>query len=226
MRYQLTNNPILLPYQQKILQLFFAADFGKTFFLTGGTALAAFYFAHRESKDFDFFSLEIFRAEALNQAIKEIAGKMKAQVSIKIAGETYNEIYLENKQERWIQRIDIVREQPIHFGQIEIVDGVRVDSLENIGSNKVLAIYGRFEPKDFVDLFWIIKNTDWDFKTLFELARKKDRGLFEFYWANVISLLEKLETLPKMRKSIKLQLLKNFYLGLQKKLLLEVKPQD
>ena len=44
MTFRLANNPILLPYQQKILRLFFAADFSKPFFLTGGTALAAFYF--------------------------------------------------------------------------------------------------------------------------------------------------------------------------------------
>jgi len=226
MRYRLTNNPILLSYQQKILRLFFAADFGKTFFLTGGTALAAFYFGHRESKDFDFFSLKAFEAEALNQVIKEIAGKMKAQVSIKITGETYHEIYLENKQERWIQRIDIVQDQPVHFGTIGIVDGIRVDSLENIGSNKILAIYGRFEPKDYIDLYWIIKQTNLSFEALYDLAKKKDRGLFEFYWANVLSPLEKLDTLPQMRKAISLRTLKKFYLALQKKMLLEVKPED
>lgn len=101
-----------------------------------------------------------------------------------------------------------------------------MDTLENIGSNKVLAIYGRFEPKDFIDLFWIIKNTDWDFETLFELAKKKDQGLFEFYWANVLNPLEKLETLPQMRKTVSLKNLKNFYLSLQKKMLLKVKPEE
>lgn len=226
MTYRLANNPILLPYQKKILQLFFLSDFGKQFFLTGGTALAAFYFAHRESKDFDFFSFETFEAEALNQAIKEIAGKMKAQVSIKIASETYNEIYLENKLENWIQRIDIVKEPPVHFGKIETVDGIRVDSLENIGSNKILAIYGRFEPKDYIDLYWLIKNTEWDFDYLFGQAKKKDPGLFEFYWANVLNPLEKLETLPLMKKPVNLKDLKNFYSSLQTKMLFKVKPQD
>lgn len=226
MKYRLTNNPILLLHQQKILRLFFAADFGKTFFLTGGTALAAFYFAHRESKDFDFFSMEKFETEALNHAIKEIAGEMRASVSVKIASETYHEIYLENEKEKWAQRIDIVQEQPVHFGKIETIEGIKVDSLKNIGSNKILAIYGRFEPKDYIDLYWIIKQTNLSFEALYDLAKKKDRGLFEFYWANVLNPLEKLETLPQMRKPVNLKELKSFYQDLQKKLLLKVKPQE
>ena len=226
MTFRLANNPILLPYQQKILRLFFEADFAKPFFLTGGTALAAFYLAHRESKDFDFFSFEPFETEALNQAIKTLARQMQAAVSVKIASETYHEIYLENKQEKWIQRIDIVQEPPVHFGKIETIDGVKVDSLENIGSNKILAIYGRFEPKDYIDLYWLLKNTDLNFEVLFKQAKKKDPGLFEFYWANVLNPLEKVETLPKLKKTINLQELKNFYLSLQKKMLLEVKPLE
>lgn len=38
--FKFTNNPILLPHQMRILQLFFSTTFGKPFFLTGGTALA------------------------------------------------------------------------------------------------------------------------------------------------------------------------------------------
>ena len=51
MKYNLQNNPILLPHQIEILKLFFATSFTKPFFLTGGTALSAFYLAHRDSKD-------------------------------------------------------------------------------------------------------------------------------------------------------------------------------
>lgn len=49
--YRLHNNPILYPHQIKLLSLFFTSPFAKPFFLTGGTALSAFYLAHRESQD-------------------------------------------------------------------------------------------------------------------------------------------------------------------------------
>ena len=116
MKYSLQNNPILLPYQIKILRLFFATPFAKPFFLTGGTALSAFYLAHRDSKDLDFFSLDRFDLQQLGVVIADIAQEMGCEISTKVKSDTYNEIYFENKD--WRQRIDIVKEQPKRFGDI------------------------------------------------------------------------------------------------------------
>jgi len=199
MKFSLQSNPVLLAYQIKILKLFFESVFGKPFFLTGGTALAAFYLGHRESKDLDLFSLEAFDGQRLGLVIEEIAHKVQAKVQAKVKSETYNEIYLENQREGWQQRIDVVREQPKHFGEIESVEGIRVDSLVNIATNKILAIYGRLEPKDYVDLYMILTKTGLKFDELFELAKQKDAGLVEFYFANIISEIEKVRTWPIMK---------------------------
>src|SRR3990167_9469892 len=94
MQYNLANNPILTPYQVEILKLFFATDFSRTFFLTGGTALSAFYLAHRDSKDLDLFSIAPFDAQLLDLTIAEIAKKMDCEVVTKVKTTTYNEIYL------------------------------------------------------------------------------------------------------------------------------------
>ncbi len=48
---------ILTPLQQDFLVRFFAVPVGQRFWLTGGTALAAFYFHHRVSDDLDLFTL-------------------------------------------------------------------------------------------------------------------------------------------------------------------------
>lgn len=42
--------------QDRFLERFFAAPFSQQFYLTGGTALARFYFQHRESLDLDLFT--------------------------------------------------------------------------------------------------------------------------------------------------------------------------
>ena len=125
--YKLKNNPILLSHQIKILELFFSSPLTQNFFLTGGTALSAFYYAHRESKDFDFFCMENFNFQLIDDLIAKIAQKHGATVSVKVSTQTYKEIYLQNNREGWLQRIDIVREQPKHFGEIVTIDGVRVD---------------------------------------------------------------------------------------------------
>ena len=48
----------LTPLQKTFLTRFFATDVGQRFFLTGGTALAAFHLHHRLSVDLDLFTLD------------------------------------------------------------------------------------------------------------------------------------------------------------------------
>ncbi len=225
MQYNLVNNPILTPYQVEILKLFFATDFAKTFFLTGGTALSAFYLAHRDSKDLDLFSIEPFDSQQLDLTIADIAEKLSCEVVTKVKSTTYNEIYLENKQSGWAQRIDIVIEQTKRFGEIEVVEGVRVDTLENIGSNKICAIFGRLEIKDYIDLYTIVTKTDFTFDQLFELAKQKDLGLNEFTFASTISDIGQIELWPKILIDLDKSAMFTYYKNLVTELLTRVKPE-
>ena len=43
------------------------------------------------------------------------------------------------------------------YGELETVQGIIVDAIENIGANKVTAIFGRTVSKDFVDLYFILQ---------------------------------------------------------------------
>lgn len=222
--YSLKDNPILLPHQINILQLFFASPFAKPFFLTGGTCLAAFYLAHRESQDLDFFSLSPFDSLALRTTIQEIADKTHSTMRIQARSQTYSEIYLENTEDGWRQKIDIVQEQPVHFGEITSIDSIKIDSLVNITTNKILAVFGRLEPKDYIDLYIIFTQTDMDFDEMFEKAKEKDTGLSELYFANVIADVEQFKTFPKMHLPFDKKAFVKFYQDLSFHLLLKIKP--
>lgn len=222
--YKLQNNPILYPHQITLLLKFFGTPFAKSFFLTGGTALSAFYLAHRESEDLDFFSLEPFDSLTLRTTMQEIAGQTKSKLTISIRSQTYHEIFLENKKEKWMQKIDIIQEQPKHFGKIQTIDKIRIDSLINIATNKVLTVFGRFEPKDYIDLYLICTQTKLSFDKIFKLAKEKDTGLSEFYFASVIADVDKIQTLPKMKIAFDKNAFIKFYKDLSRKLLLKIKP--
>lgn len=222
---KLDNNPILYPHQIQFLRLFFQSPFSKTFFLTGGTALSAFYLHHRYSQDLDLFSLKDFDTLLLRTTLSEIANKMNSKMTFHIRSESYNEIYLENRKSSWRQKIDIVKEQPKHFGQMSIIENITVDSLVNIASNKILAIFGRLDPKDYVDLYFILKKTELSFDKLFQLAKVKDGGLNEFYFANTIDDVKNLVTIPEMKVPFPKNKMVNFYQKLAKKLLLKIKPK-
>jgi predicted nucleotidyltransferase component of viral defense system len=222
--YKLLNNPILYPHQVKILNKFFQSVFAAPFFLTGGTALSAFYLAHRESQDLDFFSLEKYDTLLLRNTIQELANEMESDITFSIKSQTYNEIFIENKNKEWKQKIDIVQEQPKHFGEITTINNVRVDSLVNIATNKILAIFGRLEPKDYIDLYIILEKTDFTFDELFKLAKEKDTGLSEFYFANTIADVEQFKNLPDMKIKFEKSHFTKFYKDLSRKLLIKIKP--
>lgn len=138
----------------------------------------------------------------------------------------YNEIFLENKKEGWQQKIDIVQEQPIHFGDFSHIDTVVVDSLINIATNKLLAVYGRLEAKDYIDLYVIFSQTDFSFEEIFALAKKKDSGLSEFYFANAIADADQFEVLPKMKIPFNKKRFQKFYKELSERMLLKIKPSE
>lgn len=221
----LINNPILLPHQTEILRLFFASSYGQKFFLTGGTALSAFYLNHRQSLDLDFFTHQDFDSLQLKLIVEEISQKTDSQIFTKVTANTYQEIYLQNQEENWTQRLDFVREQPVHFGELKNIEGIVVDSLENIATNKICSILGRLEPKDFVDLYVILTQSDFSFETLFTLAKQKDLGLSEFSLANSLIQVEKINNWPPLTISLDLQAMIKFYLNLSQKLFLSIKPE-
>ena len=225
--FKLENNPVLTPYQVQILKIFFASNLGKQFFLTGGTALAAFYLAHRHSQDLDLFTLRDFDSLELEKLVEKIATEVSATVKTKVKTSDYTEIYLEDKEESWIQRLDFIKEPPVVFGEKVEVGGITIDSLENIASNKVLTIYGRLEPKDYLDLYFILKETELDFTELFEEAKKKDAGLHEFYFANIVAeAIGNLKHFPETLKPFDSGEMLDFYSKLSEKMLKKVKAPE
>lgn len=147
-----------------------------------------------------------------------------AKIKVKVRSATYNEIYLENSKQGWVQRIDIVKEQPILFGKRKKVDFATVDSLENIAAGKILTVFSRMEPKDYLDLYFIFKETGLDFFKLFEKTKQKDLGVHEFSFANMIAEVETLKDFPETIKPFSKKGLVRFFLSLSNDLLIRVKP--
>jgi predicted nucleotidyltransferase component of viral defense system len=71
----------LTPLQIDFLQRFFASSIGADFFLTGGTALAAYYLHHRHSDDLDLFTLDTLRLRETDRLIPQLAQQLGCHIS-------------------------------------------------------------------------------------------------------------------------------------------------
>lgn len=122
-------------------------------------------------------------------------------------------------------QIDLVRDFGPQYGEHIERGDIVVDSLENIGVNKLTAILGRTEPKDFVDLYFIL-HAGYDFDDLLAKAQEKDLGLQPFFMAGTLLQVRNLRHLPATTPSLTLPELQDFIIPLANRLLDRSRPSE
>lgn len=181
------------------------------FYFTGGTALSQFYLYHRYSEDLDFFSETEFNHLITDAFIKKISERLKAKVEKKsVLGHA---IYTLNFTDKSSLKIDFVY-QP--FKQLEIGKKYRklnIASLWDIIVDKLYTIFHRARARDFVDLYFGIKEADCNFEQLINAMKEKYKVDFD-----AISLLSRLPIVkdlkdyPKMIAPFDPEKMEEFYL--------------
>lgn len=181
------------------------------FYFTGGTALSQFYLHHRYSEDLDFFSQTEFNYLITDTFIKKIAKDLKAKVEKKsILGHA---IYTLNFTDKPSLKIDFVY-QP--FKQLEIgkkYHNLNIASLWDIIVDKLYTIFHRARARDFVDLYFGIKEVDCSFEQLIKAMQEKYEVDFD-----AISLLSRLPIVkdvkdyPKMTAPFDPKKMEEFFL--------------
>lgn len=209
---------ILTPLQWSVLQRFFSSPVSAPFFLTGGTALAGFYFGHRTSIDLDLFTLSPLPRDDLHSFMTAIASAEGGEFTLRTEAPTIITGFIKTKGSTL--KVDLVQDVPIHVGDFNVVDAIRVDALENIGANKITAAYGRLDPKDFIDLYWILEiDQSMRFDDLLADAKKKDIGITEFHLGHIFVNLPTDLAFPKTTPPIDPNTLRRFFKSLGKHLI-------
>ncbi len=215
---------ILTPLQRDFLNAFFARAAAESFFLTGGTALAAFYLRHRYSEDVDLFTLDRDALEAMEREIPTIASEIGCAWSLKVKATDFRAILMHRPPEPSL-KVDLVRDAGAQFGEHRRFGVVVVDSMLNIAVNKVTALFGRTAAKDFVDFYFLLKQ-GFNLDELMQMAREKDLGFTEFYFAGSLGQIRHVQDLPRMIQPITIEELCAFFVPLADRIMLRLKPSE
>lgn len=215
---KVTHHKWLTPLQAEFLARFFATAAGQAFFLTGGTALSAFYLQHRLSVDLDLFTLDKISLAETSHLIPDLVAELGWQIGRARRTEHIHQYLLEAEGGQQSLPLDLVHDVGPQYGEHRQVEGVIVDSLENIGANKLTAILGRTDPKDFVDLYFILQ-AGYSFAELLAKAQTKDLGLQPFFLAGALLQVRRFSRLPTTTPPIGLEELQIFMQGLADALL-------
>ena len=185
------------------------------FYLSGGTALAACYFQHRISDDLDFF---VFN-EPDKIFLHGFAEKLKTIVSADSM--RFERLYDRN------QFFFIVRNEESKveftkypFEQLEkqiVCKNIKVDSLRDIAANKLMALLDRFDPKDFIDLYFVLQNFNLQ-ETRKDVERKFGIKVDNIFLGGELAKVKNIEALPKMLKPLSIKELKKIFSKLAEEL--------
>ena len=168
-----TSPTILTKEQEVFLELIGQhRSLAKQFYLTGGTALSAFYLHHRYSEDIDLFSEEEFEVSPIRSFIKKAQQRLGARSFAYqqfLGLHTFFFIWEDGHR----LKIDF---NYYPFGRIEAgmhYQGVGIDSVYDIAVNKVHTIAMKPRARDFIDIYFIIKQYGHSFPDLLEKAKIK-----------------------------------------------------
>ena len=180
----------------------------KTFYFTGGTALNAVYLHHRESEDLDFFSEKDFNDEQISDIVGDVASSIRA--TPRFTKKYRSRIFELVKNNKVLIKIDFVYHAYNRLEKGVEIEGFPVDSLRDIATNKLLTVNQRTEVKDFVDLYFLLKEfTIWDL--FYGLKAKYNMELdIILVGADFLKVAE-FTYLPKMIKPLALEELKLFF---------------
>lgn len=200
---------ILTERQQQVLQNVAKEEQLNQFYLSGGTALSAYYLHHRISDDLDFFCAQTVNVAWLHAFAAGLKHALQAD-DMQHQRLYDRNMYTFGWSDGSILKIEFTRYDFPQLDDIGIFDGVRVDSLRDLGANKLMTLIDRFDPKDFVDLYVILQSRALgDIRD--DVKKKFDTKLDSIVLGGEFAKVGRIESLPHMLMPLTVEQLKEFF---------------
>lgn len=185
------------------------------FYLTGGTALTAYYLGHRRSDDLDFF---IF-TEPDGIFLQGFAEQLKAL--LKASGVHFEKLFDRHQFFFTLAsgelKVEFTRYPFVQLELPTISEGLKVDSQRDIAANKLMTILDRFDPKDFVDLFFLLQQFSLS-AVRQDMETKFGVKVEDIFLGGELVKVRRIEALPRMHKALTVAEVKEFFMDLAKQL--------
>lgn len=204
---------VLTPVQRTALDCIAQKeDITAEFYLTGGTALAEYYLHHRYSEDLDFFTSDKeFPQIAIEHLAQEIQKAIHAE-KVEYRRLHDRRIFFFSVPDAQELKMEFTHYPFDLLNPYEEKNGIHIDSLTDIAANKLMALMDRMEPKDFVDLYFLLKERNLSLDSVTEFVKKKFHlTLDPLVLGSELAKVKNITMLPRMIKPLTLEELKSFF---------------
>ena len=161
---------MLTPLQEQVAAIVASLAEAESFALAGGAALIARGDVQRQTRDLDFFGLTPDDVDRLVPAVDRALQKAGLVVRRIQENPGFARLIVESDDDR--TELDLAADARLF--PAEPGEPAPMLSGQELAVDKVLAVFGRAEARDFVDLAAVEARYGLD--RLFELAAEKDRG--------------------------------------------------
>ncbi|MEK7083912.1 MAG: nucleotidyl transferase AbiEii/AbiGii toxin family protein [Patescibacteria group bacterium] len=210
---------ILSAHQQELFSLFSKeSSLCKKFYLGGGTALSEFYLQHRLSEDLDFFSEEEVDTEPLFVFLRSVQKRLGIKMIDFEQSFNRNLFFLKYADG------DVLKAEWTWYPFPRIESGktvgkLAVDSLLDIAVNKVFTMYQKPRARDFIDLYFIVREGGFTLSSLVKKAQVKfDWHVDPIQLGAQFLQAEVVKDYPRMIQNIESAEWQNFFIVEAKKL--------
>ena len=217
----LSPKDVLSALQWELLSFFFQGN--PPFFLTGGTALSAFYLQHRYSQDLDLFTLDSDAFDRVPLYVADTATRLAVSVASLQTAPQFHRYRLSRNKESVI--VDFVREVvPQISEEKNRFEGITVDTLVDITANKICTVISRAEIKDYIDLYFLGR-AGYPLENYIKEAQRKDAGVSQATLAYLLSEFRLSKVPDFMIAAVSLKDLEEYFQSLARKLVVESFPR-
>lgn len=184
----------------------------RTYYFTGGTPLSAFYLHHRLSEDIDLFSEKEVHLPSINRFIK------KAQAKLGVKEVDYRQFLGLHSFQLLFANGTKLKVDFNYYPFLRIERGVAykniaVDSVLDIAVNKVHTIAMKPRARDFIDVYFIIRQYKYDMAILLSHAKAKfDWHIDPLQLGSRLLLAADATDFPRMIKPIDHREWKDFFI--------------
>jgi hypothetical protein len=161
---------VLTDLQQQVARLVAALPEADGFALAGGAALVLHQVVDRQTRDLDFFGATADDVDRLVPAVADALSNAGLTASIDRRSHGFARLSITSGTET--TELDLGTDARIRPSEMGALGPVL--SVEELGADKLLALFGRAQARDFVDVRALVGQFGFD--RLCELAREKDPG--------------------------------------------------
>lgn len=177
----------LTPLQRHLARLFLSLPAAAHFALCGGAALVFRQAVPRVTKDLDFFGTLLEEVRPAAKSFLKRLGEEGLQTEIVSTSPVFVRLRVRDAGGEEVL-VDIGSDSRLR--EPELTEIGRVLTLEELATDKLLALFGRARARDFVDVFFLARR--FGIRAMLAWAREKDPGFDPYHLALGLGRFESL----------------------------------